>query len=152
MSAITCDPVRDEDSEQCICPQHPDARPLRRERSSGKVFLIGADTHDSELSTFTGQRCLCAADVVIYDRLISRELLREASPRAVLMYVGKESGQHTAQQEQINALVVEYARQGYLVVRLKDGDPFVFGRGGEEALALAKAGIAFEIVARAGSA
>jgi siroheme synthase len=116
------------------------------------VFLIGAETDDSELSTFTGQRCLCAADVVIYDRLISRELLREASPRAVLMYVGKESGQHSAQQEQINALVVEYARQGYLVVRLKDGDPFVFGRGGEEALALAKAGIAFEIVAGAGSA
>ena len=149
MSTITCDPVKDEDSEQCICPHHPDAVPLRRECASGKVFLMGADSKDSELLNFTRPHCLCAADVVIYDRLINRELLREASPRAVLMFVGKESGQQSAQQEQINALVVEYARQGCLVVRLKAGNPFVFGRGGEEALALAKAGIAFEIVAGA---
>ncbi len=92
------------------------------------------------------------ADVVVYDRLISPYLLDEASSQAERVFSGKEPGCHSMKQEVINALLIKYARQGRLVVRLKGGDPFVFGRGGEEALALAHAGIPFEVVPGVSSA
>lgn len=112
----------------------------------GKVFLVGAGPGDPELITLKGLRCLHQAQVVVYDRLICSDLLDEAPSQATRVFVGKESGRHSMQQEEINILLIKYARQGCRVVRLKGGDPFVFGRGGEEALALADAGIPFEIV------
>jgi uroporphyrin-III C-methyltransferase len=118
----------------------------------GKVFLVGAGPGDPELITLKGLRCLHQAQVVVYDRLICSDLLDEAPSQATRVFVGKESGRHSMQQEEINILLIKYARQGHRVVRLKGGDPFVFGRGGEEALALADAGIPFEIVPGVSSA
>ena len=115
-------------------------------RQAGKVYLIGAGPGDPELITVKGLRCLRLADVVLYDRLISQKLLQEARSDAISVYVGKGPGCHTMPQEQINATLIHYARQGQTVARLKGGDPFVFGRGGEEALALAEADIPFEII------
>jgi len=112
----------------------------------GKAYLVGAGPGRADLITVRGLRLLQAADVVIYDRLIADELLTETKPNAKLIYVGKGSGHHVASQEQINQLLVEHTLAGQQVVRLKGGDPFVFGRGGEEALALRAAGCAFEIV------
>ncbi|HYK85697.1 MAG TPA: uroporphyrinogen-III C-methyltransferase [Ktedonobacteraceae bacterium] len=123
-----------------------DTPPTHAPSSPGKVFLVGAGPGDPELITLKALRCLRQADVVIYDRLICPDLLDEASSHAELLFAGKASGHHSIQQEEINALLIHHARQGRRVVRLKGGDPFVFGRGGEEALALAEAGIPFEIV------
>lgn len=120
--------------------------------SCGRVFLVGAGPGDPELITLKGLRVLSKADVVVYDRLICPDLLDEAPPLAERVFVGKEPGYHSMKQEEINALLIKYARQGRLVVRLKGGDPFVFGRGGEEALVLACAGIPFEIVPGVSSA
>ena len=111
----------------------------------GSVALIGAGPGDPGLMTVRGLALLRRADVVVYDRLVDRRLLREA-PRARRIFAGKASGAHAMPQEQINALLVLHARRGRRVVRLKGGDPFVFGRGGEEALALVAAGVPFEIV------
>jgi uroporphyrinogen III methyltransferase/synthase len=115
-------------------------------QSLGKVFLVGAGPGDPELLTLKGKRCLEAADVIFFDELANRELLGFASRSVQLIYVGKKPGQHYADQRDIEALLIEHARRGLFVVRLKGGDPFVFGRGGEEALALQAAGIPFEIV------
>lgn len=112
----------------------------------GKVFLVGAGPGDAELITVKGLRLLHQASVVLYDRLISKQLLEETRPDAELVFVGKEPGCHSIPQEQINKLLISYAQQGHSVVRLKGGDPFVFGRGGEEAQALFEAGISFEVV------
>ncbi|MCL4860527.1 MAG: uroporphyrinogen-III C-methyltransferase [Caldilineaceae bacterium] len=120
--------------------------------SRGKAYLVGAGPGRADLITVRGLRLLQAADVVIYDRLIAQELLDEARPDARLIYVGKGPGCHSASQEEINRLLVEHVRLGKLVVRLKGGDPFVFGRGGEEALALRAAGLDYEIVPGASSA
>lgn len=113
---------------------------------TGKVYLVGAGPGDPELITIKGLRCLRAASVVLYDRLISPLLLQEAPPEAERIFVGKEAGHHLLPQTEINALLITHARLGKTVVRLKGGDPFVFGRGGEEAQALAQEGIPFEIV------
>ncbi len=133
--------------------QHFDTiRHLPERASRGKVYLVGAGPGDPRLITLKGLDCLRAADVVIYDRLISPLLLEEASSHARRVFVGKEPGCHSMKQEQINALLITYAQQGCLVVRLKGGDPFLFGRGGEEALALANACIPFEVVPGVSSA
>ncbi len=112
----------------------------------GKVYLIGAGPGDPELITLKGRRCLEEADVVIYDYLANPRLLGHAHPEARRVYVGKKSDKHTVEQESINALLIEEAERGHIVARLKGGDAFIFGRGGEEALALAEAEIDFEIV------
>ncbi|MCE7980831.1 MAG: uroporphyrinogen-III C-methyltransferase [Caldilinea sp. CFX5] len=112
----------------------------------GKAYLVGAGPGAAELITVRGLRLVQRADVIIYDRLIAPELLEEARPDAELIYVGKQPHYHVATQEEINQLLVEKVRAGHQVVRLKGGDPFVFGRGGEEALALQTAGLPFEIV------
>lgn len=112
----------------------------------GKVALIGAGPGDPELITVKGLRRLREAEVVLYDRLISPELLEECRPGAELVFAGKGPGCHSLSQHEINATLVSHARRGKTVARLKGGDPFVFGRGGEEALALIEAGISFEIV------
>ena len=112
----------------------------------GKVYLVGAGPGDPELITLKGKRCLEAADVILFDELANHELLQFADATSELIYVGKKPGKHCADQREIEALLIERARRGKTVVRLKGGDPFVFGRGGEEAQALSAAGIPFEIV------
>jgi uroporphyrinogen III methyltransferase / synthase len=114
--------------------------------SQGKVYLVGAGPGDPGLLTLRGRDLLARADVVIYDALISPRLLDYAPPAAERIYVGKQSAQHTLPQTDISQLLVDQGKAGRQVVRLKGGDPMVFGRGGEEALALADAGIPFEIV------
>ena len=124
----------------------PDSIEETTVQNPGKVYLIGAGPGDPELITVKGLRALRMADVILYDRLISPELLHEARVDATLVYVGKGPGCHTMPQEEINAALVSFARQGQSVARLKGGDPFVFGRGGEEAQALVGAGIPFEVI------
>lgn len=129
---------------KALSPQPPAA--CREPEARGKVYLVGAGPGDPELITLKGLRCLRAAEVVVYDRLVNAELLNEVPASARRIFVGKHPGHCSLRQEEINALLVEQARLGRTVVRLKGGDPFVFGRGGEEALALVAAGIPFEIV------
>ena len=112
----------------------------------GKVYLIGAGPGDAGLMTVKGLKCLQEAEVVIYDNLAGASLLNEVSPSALLIYAGKRAGRHYLKQEETNALIVRYAQEGKTVVRLKGGDPFIFGRGGEEGMALCKHGIDFEVV------
>jgi uroporphyrinogen III methyltransferase/synthase len=110
------------------------------------VYLVGAGPGDPGLISVRGRQCIERADVVIYDYLASASLLKHARRGAELIYVGKKGGNHTMGQEDINALIVEKARGGKVVTRLKGGDPYIFGRGGEEAEVLARAGLAFEVV------
>jgi len=112
----------------------------------GIVYLVGAGPGDPGLITARALELIVAADVIVHDRLIPREALAVARPDAELLYVGKEPAAASVPQEGIEELLIDRARQGKLVVRLKGGDPFVFGRGGEEAEALVAAGIPFEIV------
>ena len=123
-----------------------------RASDKGRVYLVGAGPGDPELITVKGLRCLRAAEVIVFDRLVSPVLLGEVPARAERVFVGKESGCHTMAQEEISALLIARARLGRTVVRLKGGDPFLFGRGGEEAEALAEAGIPFEVVPGVSSA
>jgi uroporphyrin-III C-methyltransferase len=112
----------------------------------GIVYLVGAGPGDPDLITVRGLSCLRRAEVLVHDRLVAPELLDEVPSGALRLDVGKESGNHRCSQEEINALLVAHARAGRVVVRLKGGDPFVFGRGAEEALACADAGVAWEVV------
>ena len=113
---------------------------------SGKVTLLGAGPGNIELLTLLGKRRLKQADVVLYDRLVNPSLLLLTSQQAQLINVGKMPHYHKYYQEDINNLLVKYAKMGYQVVRLKAGDPYVFGRGGEEAAYLKSQGIAFEVI------
>jgi uroporphyrinogen III methyltransferase/synthase len=112
----------------------------------GKVYLVGAGPGDPGLMTVRGLDCLRRADVVIYDRLIDESILSEARPEAEKIYVGKADRLHILEQDSINQLLLEKAREDKVVVRLKGGDPFVLGRGGEEAGMLTRHGIPFEVV------
>ena len=112
----------------------------------GKVYLVGAGPGDPGLITLKGFRLLQMADVVIYDRLVHPEILSEIPVEAEKFYVGKKCDHHTVPQDEINALMVEKAREDKLIVRLKGGDPFVFGRGAEEVLYLAEQGVEWEVV------
>ena len=112
----------------------------------GIVYIIGGGPGDPGLITVKGLDRLRQADVVLYDRLVAAELLSEASPFAEMIDVGKQPRKHRRSQEEINALLIEKAREGNRVARLKGGDPFVFGRGGEECQALADAGIPYEVI------
>ena len=119
---------------------------------TGKVYLVGAGPGDPGLLTVKGLQLLHGAQAIVYDQLVNPLLLEEASAAAIRIYVGKQPGRHCIAQEEINRILIDQARLGYEVVRLKGGDPFVFGRGGEEAEALADAGIPFEIVPGVSSA
>ncbi|SEP13872.1 uroporphyrinogen-III C-methyltransferase [Propionispora vibrioides] len=112
----------------------------------GMVYLVGAGPGDYKLISVKALECIEAADVLVYDRLADERLLDHARPEAELIYVGKASSAHTMKQEDINQVLVEKALAGKIVVRLKGGDPFVFGRGGEEALELIASGLPFEVV------
>ena len=118
----------------------------------GKVYLVGAGPGDPDLLTLKGKNCLDQAEVILYDRLVSTELLEHAVQSAELISVGKQAGKHCVNQREIEELLVHKAREGKMVVRLKGGDPFVFGRGGEEAAALKRAGVPYEIVPGVSSA
>jgi uroporphyrinogen III methyltransferase/synthase len=114
--------------------------------SKGKVYLIGAGPGDPGLITVKGLNCLERADVVVYDYLANEQLLGRIREGAEKVYVGKKGSDHTLPQDQINDLIIAKAKEGKSVARLKGGDPFIFGRGGEEAEDLARAGIPFEII------
>lgn len=114
--------------------------------TGGTAFLVGAGPGSPDLITVRGLRVLRTADAVIYDHLVDASLLDEAPATAERIYVGKEAGAHTVPQEQINELLVDRVRRGGRIVRLKGGDPFVLGRGGEEVLALREAGLDVEVV------
>ncbi|HOC46319.1 MAG TPA: uroporphyrinogen-III C-methyltransferase, partial [Syntrophorhabdaceae bacterium] len=112
----------------------------------GKVYLVGAGPGDLKLITMRGLELIGKADVVIYDNLVNKGLLEFVQAGAEIIYAGKKASQHELPQRQINSLLAEKASSNGVVVRLKGGDPFIFGRGGEEAQYLAKKGIPFEIV------
>jgi uroporphyrin-III C-methyltransferase len=116
------------------------------------VYLVGAGPGDPELITVRGLSCLRRAEVVVYDRLVAESLLHEAPAEAERVFAGKSSGCHARSQEEINAILVDRATRGKVVVRLKGGDPFVFGRGGEEAEACGAAGVRWEVVPGVSSA
>src|SRR4051794_30545187 len=115
-------------------------------KTNGRVALVGAGPGDIGLVTLRARQCIEQAEVIVYDYLANPELLRWASDDAEIIYAGKKAGEHALSQEKIIDLLVERGRAGKRVVRLKGGDPFVFGRGGEEAQAIVKAGVDLEIV------
>lgn len=116
------------------------------EKQKGMVYLVGAGPGDPELLTLKGKRILSGAEVLVYDRLASKEFLKLVPKSCECIYVGKEPGRHSMKQEKINEVLVTKALEGKCVVRLKGGDPFVFGRGGEEIMALEVYGIPYEVV------
>lgn len=113
---------------------------------TGKVYLVGAGPGDPKLITVYGAECIKKADVIAYDRLVNKELLNYAKETVELVYCGKEPGKHGLIQDEIHELLVSEASKGKIVVRLKGGDPFIFGRGAEEAAILREANIPYEVV------
>ena len=120
--------------------------------SRGRVVLVGAGPGDPDLITVKGLRWLRRADVVVYDQLVDPALLEEAPTDALRIFAGKSARRHYLEQSAINAILIHHAEAGRLVIRLKGGDPFVFGRGGEEVLACARAGVMVEVVPGVSSA
>jgi len=118
----------------------------------GKVYIVGAGPGDVGLFTVKGLKCLQKAEVVVYDFHLNAQVLNYINHDAEFIYAGKRGGQHTMTQDEINRVLIEKAKQGKTICRLKGGDPFVFGRGGEEAEALSKEGIEFEVVPGVSSA
>ncbi|SPF32250.1 uroporphyrinogen-III C-methyltransferase-like protein DsrWa [Candidatus Sulfotelmatobacter kueseliae] len=114
--------------------------------TSGKVYLVGAGPGHPDLLTVRAVRLIQAADVIVYDRLIQQEVLALAKPTAQKIFMGKALGKHASRQSKIHELLVQQAKLGKVVIRLKGGDPFLFGRGGEEAEYLVEHGVAFEVV------
>ncbi|KOO15685.1 uroporphyrin-III methyltransferase [Vibrio xuii] len=114
--------------------------------SYGKVYLVGAGPNDPDLLTVKALKMIQQADVIVFDRLVNREILEFTSSSCQHIYVGKRCGKPSLKQQEISQILVEFAKQGKQVVRLKGGDPFIFGRGGEEGLLLAKHGIKFEVI------
>lgn len=115
-------------------------------KSTGKVFLVGAGPGDPGLLTIKAANAIAAADVIVYDYLVNPEVLAHSRQGAELIYAGKRAGEHSMTQDEINQVLIKRARRGQIVARLKGGDPFVFGRGGEEAEALVEAGIEWEVI------
>lgn len=112
----------------------------------GKVYLVGAGPGDYKLLTLKGLECIKKADVIVYDRLANKDYLKEAKENCEFIYVGKASSNHTLSQDDINKVIVNKAKEGKVVTRLKGGDPYVFGRGGEEGEVLRNEGVEFEVV------
>ena len=117
-----------------------------KSKKQGLVWLVGAGPGDPGLITIKGRQCIRDADVLVYDFLVNPDLLSERKPGSEVICAGKRAGCHAMSQEETNALLVKLGLEGKKVCRLKGGDPFVFGRGGEEALALKEAGVPYEVV------
>ncbi len=119
---------------------------MQTKMEKGKVYLVGAGPGDPELLTVKGQRLMRGADVILYDKLASPAILKEAKKGAEFIDVGKRAGNHLVPQGNINKMLADLAKSGKSVVRLKGGDPFILGRGGEEVEYLRKQGVAYEII------
>lgn len=122
------------------------ASPMISQAQAGHVWLIGAGPGSADLISVRGLKLIQQADVLVYDRLVSNELVEQAPAKALKLYVGKQRSMHSVPQDQINALLVSHARRGSKVIRLKGGDPFIFGRGGEEMQELRDKGVQVSIV------